>query len=91
MTSCRRPPTFMPTMASSQPLITRPTPTGNLMGLPRLNHPLFTSRNFTKFSDDGFLLSIERRDEKFDREKTRAFLEEIGATNIELVEENDPA
>ncbi len=58
-----------------------------LMGLPRLNHPLFTSKNFKKFSDDGFLMSVERRDEKFDREKTRAFLEEIGASNIELIED----
>ncbi len=62
-----------------------------LMGLPRLNHPLFTSRNFKKFSDDGFFLTVERRDEKFDREKTRVFLEELGATNIELVEEQGPA
>jgi hypothetical protein len=62
-----------------------------LMGLPRLNHPLFTSKSFKKFSDDGFFLSLERRDEKFDREKTRAFLEEMGASNIELVEEKDSA
>ena len=60
-----------------------------LMGLPRLNHPLVTSKNFGKFSDDGFLMSIERRDEKFDREKTKAFLEEIGASNIELIEDGE--
>ena len=60
-----------------------------LMGLPRLNHPLFTSRNFGKFSDDGFFMSVERRDEKFDREKTKAFLEEIGASNIELIEDEE--
>ena len=62
-----------------------------LMGLPRLNHPLFTSKNFGKFSDDGFMMSVERRDEKFDREKTRAFLEDLGATNIELIEEDETA
>ena len=60
-----------------------------LMGLPRLNHPLFTSENFKKVTDDGFFLSVERRDDKFDREKTRAFLEEIGGSNIELIEEDD--
>lgn len=62
-----------------------------LMGLPRLNHPLFTSKNFLRFSDDGFFMSLERRDEKFDREKTRAFLEEIGASNIELIEDEETA
>jgi CRISPR/Cas system CMR-associated protein Cmr3 (group 5 of RAMP superfamily) len=61
------------------------------MGLPRLNHPLFTSKNFLRFSDDGFFMSLERRDEKFDREKTRAFLEEIGASNIELIEDEETA
>ena len=60
-----------------------------LMGLPRLNHPLFTSKSFGKFSDDGFLMSVEMRDEKFDREKTKAFLEEIGASNIELIEDGE--
>jgi hypothetical protein len=60
-----------------------------LMGLPRLNHPLFTSKSFRKFSDDGFFLTVERRDEKFDREKTRVFLEEIGASNVELIEDEE--
>ena len=50
-----------------------------LMGLPRWNHPLFTSEKFKKFSDDGFFLSVERRDENFDRDKTPLFLQEIGA------------
>lgn len=58
-----------------------------LMGLPRLNHPLFNSPSFTRFSDDGFFLSVERKDPRFDRDKTRAFLEQIGGKNIELVEE----
>ena len=62
-----------------------------LMGLPRLNHPLFTSKRFEEFSDDGFFISLERRDERFDREKTWAFLQGIGATNIELIEDEDPA
>lgn len=61
-----------------------------LMGLPRLNHPLFTSTNFRKFSDDGFFISLERRDEKFDNEKTKIFLEEIGASNIELIAAEEP-
>jgi hypothetical protein len=58
-----------------------------LNGLPRLHHPLFVSEAFERHSDDAFFISIEARDGKFDMEKTRALLEDIGATYIELVEE----
>ncbi|MBV6501071.1 MAG: hypothetical protein CJBNEKGG_03567 [Prosthecobacter sp.] len=58
-----------------------------LMGLPRLNHPLFASRQFAKFSDDGFFVCIEARDPKFSQEGTKALLEKIGGKNIELVED----
>jgi len=58
-----------------------------LIQLPRLNHPLFTSRRFPKFSDDGFFVCIEARDPKFSQEGTKAFLQNIGGTNIELVED----
>lgn len=54
--------------------------------LPRWNHPLFNSPLFLKFSDDGFLLVIEARDSKFKKDKTREFLEELGAGAIEEVE-----
>lgn len=58
-----------------------------LMGLPRLNHPLFASRQFARFSDDGFFVCIEARDPKFSQEGTKALLEKIGGKNIELVED----
>ncbi len=58
-----------------------------MMKLPRLNHPLFNSRNFTRFSDDRFFICIEARDPKFSPEKTKAFLAELGGTNVELVED----
>jgi len=58
-----------------------------LMGLPRLNHPLFASKQFAKFSDDGFFVCIEARDPKFSQEGTKALLEKIGGKNIELVED----
>ncbi|MES2596816.1 MAG: DUF3341 domain-containing protein [Verrucomicrobiota bacterium] len=58
-----------------------------LMGLPRLNHPLFASKQFGKFSDDGFFVCIEARDPKFSQEGTKALLEKIGGKNIELVED----
>jgi hypothetical protein len=58
-----------------------------ILRLPRLHHPLFESRLFTKFSDDKFIISVEARDPKFAREGTREFLESIGARQVELVEE----
>ncbi len=57
-----------------------------LMKLPRLNHPLFESENFSRFSDDKFFLCIESRDPRIAPGKTEAFLNEIGGTNIEAVE-----
>lgn len=58
-----------------------------MMKLPRLNHPLFNSSNFARFSDDRFFICIEARDPKFSPEKTKAFLTELGGQNIELVED----
>lgn len=60
-----------------------------LMGLPRLNHPLFASRQFHRVTDDGFFIAIEARDPSFCPEETKALLEEAGGSNIELVEEED--
>ena len=58
-----------------------------LIGLPRLNHPLFASKQFHKFSDDGFFMCIEARDAKFSQDGTKSFLQDIGGKNIELVED----
>lgn len=58
-----------------------------LMQLPRLNHPLFESRQFYRATDDGFFIAIEARDPRFSAEETKALLEEAGGTNLELVEE----
>ena len=60
-----------------------------LMQLPRLNHPLFASRQFHRATDDGFFIAIEARDPKFSPTGTRDLLSEIGGANIELVEEED--
>jgi hypothetical protein len=48
---------------------------------------LFTSKQFGKFSDDGFFVCIEARDAKFTREGTKSFLEGLGGKNIELIED----
>lgn len=60
-----------------------------LIQLPRLNHPLFGSRQFHRATDDGFFIAIEARDPKFNPNATRDLLSEIGGANIELVEEED--
>ncbi|HUF61303.1 MAG TPA: DUF3341 domain-containing protein [Verrucomicrobiales bacterium] len=58
-----------------------------LMGLPRLHHPLFNSRHFTRFSDDLFFISLEAGDPVFSKAESKRFLEEIGGRNIEAVED----
>jgi hypothetical protein len=55
--------------------------------LPLFNHPLFSSKSFEKVMDDGFFVSIESVDEKFDLEATKNFLSEIGAHNVEVISE----
>jgi hypothetical protein len=55
--------------------------------LPLFNHPLFGSKSFEKVMDDGFFVSIESVDEKFDLEATKNFLSELGANNVEVISE----
>lgn len=56
-----------------------------LMGL-KWNHPLFNSPSFGKFSDDGFIVSVEASDPQFDVVKTVALLKSLGATEVLTVE-----
>lgn len=55
--------------------------------LPRHHHPVFYSDRFDAASDDRFFISIEAADEKFDLEDTRALLESLGASHLELIQE----
>ncbi|HET6726011.1 MAG TPA: DUF3341 domain-containing protein [Gammaproteobacteria bacterium] len=55
-----------------------------LNGFPKLYHPVFNVERFARASSDEFFLCIEERDEKFDIEKTRAFLEQFKP--LEIVE-----
>lgn len=57
-----------------------------LCGFPLPHHPLFTAPNFEHASDDRFFLCIEARDPKFDRAKTEAFLQGLGASRVSAVE-----
>ncbi|MFH2036910.1 MAG: DUF3341 domain-containing protein, partial [Candidatus Zixiibacteriota bacterium] len=58
-------------------------------GLPRWHHPVFNSNNFAKATDDGFFVSIEADDPKFNQLETIRFLKSIGGTNCELLQENE--
>jgi len=55
--------------------------------LPRLNHPLFQSKRFEKFSDSAFFISIESDDPLYDEIESRAFLESIGGKNPEVLKD----
>jgi hypothetical protein len=53
--------------------------------LPTFFHPLFASKAFERVSDDGFFLSVESWDPKFDPEGTADLLRRLGATRVEAI------
>jgi hypothetical protein len=55
--------------------------------IPRHHHPVFYSDRFEACSNDKFFISIEAEDKKFDPNATRAFLEGLEPSYVELVEE----
>lgn len=55
--------------------------------LPRLSNPLFQHSTIHRATDDRFFLSIESADPKFDATRTVEFLQQIGGSHVELVEE----
>jgi hypothetical protein len=60
-----------------------------MLGLNRLpmhHHPLFRSTVFERVTDDGFFISIESWDPRFDSSTTRKLLESLGARRVELLE-----
>lgn len=58
-----------------------------LCRLPMHWHPLFGSREFERASDDGFFISVESWDPKFDLNRTRELLQQAGAVHVETVEQ----
>ena len=57
-----------------------------LNGLPRHHHPLDGYEPFRKVTDDGFFLTIETADPKFDAEVCQSRLTELGGQNVAMVE-----
>ncbi len=59
-----------------------------LNGFPRPYHPVFNVERFQhRASQNAFFLAIEAADPKFDRVQTRAFLQSLGASEVNEVEE----
>lgn len=54
--------------------------------LPQHYHALFYSDRFTRVTDDGFFISIEAGDPKFEKSKTLDWLRGLGARHVEAVE-----
>jgi len=54
-------------------------------GLPRLSYPTFAARRFHLASKDRFFLCVGGDDARFDESATKAFLQAMGASSIELV------
>jgi len=58
-----------------------------LNGLPMPYHPVFNVKRFAEHaSQDGLFLAIEADDPKFDVNKTRAFLQGLGAREVNEIE-----
>ncbi|MFK7739464.1 MAG: DUF3341 domain-containing protein [Planctomycetota bacterium] len=55
--------------------------------LPRFHHPIFAHSTIWRVTDDRFFLSVEATDPKFDSSATLQFLQSIGGTNVEIIED----
>ena len=57
--------------------------------LPRLHHPLLAKKRFELATRDKFIIVIGANDGKFSTTETRKLLASIGATNIDVVEDQE--
>ena len=55
--------------------------------LPRFLHPVAGSRRFRRATSDGFFISIDAADPKFDDDATREWIESLGPTGVEVLHE----
>lgn len=56
-----------------------------LCKLPTFFHATMRHKSFRRFSDDGFFITVEASDPKFDKKSTRKLLEKLGAKEVEEV------
>jgi len=59
--------------------------------LPMLFHPLFGSAAFERVTDDGFFISIESWDPKFNATEAERLLKSVGAKRVELIRRGEGA
>lgn len=81
---------YLPVMFELGVLLSAFTALGGMFafnGLPRFNHPLFSSDRFLQTSDDRFVIAVEADDPSFDPDETRRLLESAGGSHIELIED----
>ncbi len=58
-----------------------------LNGLPQWYHALLAQRRFRRTTADRFFISIEAADGQFDARRTKTFLEALGGSAVEAVED----
>jgi hypothetical protein len=56
-----------------------------LCGLPRFFHPTMRHKSFSRATDDGFFITIEATDKKYNAGELKKLLEKLGAVGIEEV------
>ena len=56
-------------------------------GLPKLRHPVFGAGDFDLATRNRFFLCIEATDQQFDLDRTRAFMNTLGAHEVTTVAE----
>ena len=54
--------------------------------LPMPYHPLFSSSNFARVSDDGFFVTVQSNDPQYEEQKVKSFLTSIGGKNVEVIQ-----
>ena len=59
-----------------------------LVGLPRLHFPAFASRRFHRATDDGFFITIQAKDEKFEPARTKKFLTATDCVALEEIHDD---
>ena len=56
--------------------------------LPSFYHPLFKVKEFARATDDRYFVAIEAGDNRYDLDRTKAFLIETGAATVQEVEDD---